>query len=88
MTPPKEDLVVKEGDISLTLTSGPLSFSYSVPMKRFGSGVASMTLAERQINLPSGSYVKIETLIKSFTDSERERVALAIAEAASTYFHN
>ncbi|MFC1939986.1 hypothetical protein ACFLXO_04815 [Chloroflexota bacterium] len=42
-----------------------------------------MTLGERQINLPSSSYVKIETLIQSFTDSERERVALAIAEAAS-----
>ncbi len=83
MAPPKEELVVNAGDISLTLTSGPLSFSYSVPMKRFGAGVASMTLGERQISLPSGSYVKIDTLIRSFTDSERERVALAIAEAAS-----
>jgi hypothetical protein len=42
-----------------------------------------MTLGQRQINLPSDSYVKILTLIKSFTDSERERIALAIAEAAS-----
>ncbi|MBI4283963.1 MAG: hypothetical protein HY663_05790 [Chloroflexi bacterium] len=83
MTPPKESLIVSAGDISLTLTSGPLSFSYSVPMKRFGAGVASMTIGERQINLPSGSYVKIETLIKSFADSDRERVALAIAEAAT-----
>jgi hypothetical protein len=83
MTPPKESLVVNTDDISVTLTSGPLSFSHSVPMKHFGSGVASMTLGQRQINLPSGSYVKVEALIKSFTDSERERVALAIAEAAS-----
>lgn len=83
MAPPDESLVVSTGDISVTLTSGPLSFSYSVPIKRFGSGVASMTLGERQINLPSGSYVKIETLIQSFTDSERERAALVVAEAAS-----
>ncbi len=83
MTAPKKDIVVNVGDISLTLTSGPLSFSYSVPMKRSGAGVASMTLGERQINLPNGSYVKIETLIKSFDDSDRERVTLAIAEAAS-----
>ena len=83
MAPPDESLVVSAGDISVTLTSGPLSFSYSVPIKRFGSGVASMTFGERQINLPSGSYVKIETLIQSFTDSERERAALVVAEAAS-----
>jgi hypothetical protein len=83
MTPPKEDIVLNAGDIRLTLTSGPLSFSYSVPMKRFEAGVASITLGERQISLPSDSYVKIEMLVKSFTDSEREQVALAIAEAAS-----
>jgi hypothetical protein len=83
MTPPKEELVVNTGDISLTLTSGPLSFSYSLPIKRFGSGVASMTLGTRQIKLPSGSYIIIKTLVKSFTDSERECVALAIAEATS-----
>jgi len=83
MTPPSDPLVVSEGDIRLTLTPGPLSFSYSVPVKRFKPGAASMTLGTRQINLSSGSYIMIETLIESFTDSEREHVALAIAEAAS-----
>ena len=84
MAPPNAPpLVINEGDIRLTLTPGPISFSYSVPVKRFKPGAASMTLGTRQINLPSGSYIMTETLIKSFTDSERERVALAIAEAAS-----
>ncbi len=83
MTPPNECLTVNEGDIRMTLTAGPLSFSYSVPVKRFKPGGASMTFGARQINLPNGSYIVLETLIKSFTDSERERVALAIAEVAS-----
>ena len=42
-----------------------------------------MTIGVRSINLPSGSYIVIEALIKSFDDSERKRVALAIAEVAS-----
>lgn len=80
---PQENLVINEGDIRMTLTSGPLSFSHSVPLKRFMGRAASMTIGKRQISLPSGSYIVIEMLIKSFEDSERERVALAVAEAAS-----
>ena len=87
MDPPQENLVVSEGDIRITLTSGPLSFSHSVPLKRFTAGAASMTMDKRQINLPSGSYIVIELLIKSFEDSERERVALAVAEAAGFRAH-
>ena len=83
ITPPNEPLVVSEGDIRLTLTPGPISFSYSVPMKSFVNGTARMTLGTRHIDLPSGSYIEIEMLTESFTDSEREHVALAIAEAAS-----
>ncbi|MFC2067749.1 hypothetical protein ACFLTP_01870 [Chloroflexota bacterium] len=83
MNSPQENLIVSEGDIRITLTSGPLSFSYSVPLKRFMARAASMTMGKRQINLPSGSYIMIELLMKSFEDSERERVALAVAEVAS-----
>ena len=82
MAPPQENLLVSEDDIRITLTSGPLSFSHSVPLKRFTAGAASMTMGKRQINLPSGSYIVIELLLKSFEYSERERVALAVAEVA------
>ncbi len=81
--PPDTPLLIHEGDIRLAQTPGPLSFSYSVPIKRFGPGSVGMTLGKRSIDVPRGSYVTIETLTSFTADSERERVVLAVAEAAS-----
>ena len=76
-------VVVNEADIGLTFRPGPWSFTYSVPMKSLGPGHASMMLGERKIQLPSGSYVVIEAEADPRARSERERVALRIAEVAS-----
>ena len=76
-------VAVHETDIVLTFTPGPLSFSYSVPVKSLGPGHASMTPGTRQIQLPSGSYVVIEMEANPRARSERERVALRVAEVAS-----
>ena len=78
----KVEVRTPESDFCLTLIQGPLFFSYSVPVKSFGSGSAAMTIGERQFSLPGGSYVIISTEADIRTSSERERVALLVAEAA------
>ncbi len=73
---------VHESDSCLTLVRGPLFFSYSVPVKSFGSGSVAMTIGERQFSLPGGPYAIISTEADIRASSERERVGLLIAEAA------
>ena len=83
MMPPEVPLEVKEAGVRLTFTSGPWGFAYSVPLKSFGPGSVAVTLGERQVNLPSGSYIVIETLANPAEEFERERLALTMAEVAS-----
>ncbi len=79
----KEPLEIDLGEQRITFQRGPLSFSYSVPVKSFGAGAASLRLGQRKVSLPAGSYCRIEALIKEMTGSERERVALLVTEAAT-----
>ena len=83
MKPPEIPLRVHEADVRLTFTAGPLTFSYSVPLKSFGPGRVAVTLGERQVSLPKGSYVVIETMASPGEESERERLALQVAEVAT-----
>ena len=83
MKPPEIPVSVQEADVRLTFTAGPLTFAYSVPLKSYGPGSVAVTLGERQVSLPSGSYIVIETLANPSEESERERSALRVAEAAS-----
>ena len=62
MKPPESPLEVHEAEVRLTFTPGPLTFCYSVPLKSFGPGSFAVTLGERQVSLPKGSYVVIEIL--------------------------
>lgn len=83
MKPPETPLEVHGADVRLTFTTGPLTFVYSVPLKSFGPGRVAVTLGERQVTLPRGSYIVIETIANLAEESERERLALRVAEVSS-----
>ena len=72
-------------DVRVTFTAGPLRFTHSVPLKSFQSGRTRMTIGERQILLPIGSYIVIETEVDLTDEHERERVALKIGEVVKPY---
>ena len=81
--PPNTPFRVQEADLCLTFTAGPLAFAYSVQLKSFGPGSVAVILGERQFSLPRGSYIVIEMLANVSKESERERLALRVAEVAS-----
>ena len=83
MKPPESPLEVHEAEVRLTFTPGPLTFCYSVPLKSFGPGSFAVTLGERQVSLPKGSYVVIEIMASPGKEPERERLALQVAEVAT-----
>ena len=83
VVPPKDGVITAINDVRLRVENGPFSFSYSVPIITFRPSRAMMTLGERSVDVPQGPCIFVEIEADPAVESERQRVALRVAEVAS-----
>lgn len=83
VVPPEDDVMTELNDVRLRVENGPFSFSYSVPIVTLRPSQGMMTLGERSVSVPQGPCILVETEADPTVESERQRVALRVAEVAS-----
>ena len=83
VVPPEDSVMTEMNDVRLRVENGPFSFSYSVPIVTIRPSQAMMTLGERSVDVPQGPCIFVETEADPTVESERQRVALRVAEVAS-----
>jgi hypothetical protein len=78
--------VARTPDLEITLSPGPIQFSFTVPVVQYAPPAVGMTWAERRCEVPPGSYVVMRVRIGAM-DPElvRTTAALTVAEATCVF---
>ena len=82
--PAQPTFMVQAPDLRASLHPGPLDFSFSAPIVEQKPPMAGMTMAERQIELPRGSYLMVEFESRALDPNViRQNASMRVAEVIS-----